>query len=127
MNILPWLVLSLVVVLGTTGQLSLKYALGGSANRQASNRDTLANSVPKNPQLLHSAYFWIWFGCYISVTGLWLFVLRSIPLSQAFPALGLTFALIPLGSHYILGERVVLSQWVGIATIFAGAMLVIRT
>jgi undecaprenyl phosphate-alpha-L-ara4N flippase subunit ArnE len=117
MNILPWLVLSLVVILGTTGQLSLKYALGASQKETA----------PQQAKLLHSAFFWIWLVCYISVTGLWLFVLRSIPLSQAFPALGLTFALIPLGSHYLLGERVILSQWIGIATIVAGAILVVRT
>jgi undecaprenyl phosphate-alpha-L-ara4N flippase subunit ArnE len=127
MNIIPWLVLGLVVALGTTGQLALKYALGAAVDRQVSDREHRADIKPKSPQLLRSVYFWIWFVCYVSVTGLWLFVLRSIPLSQAFPALGLTFALIPIGSHYILGERVVFSQWVGIATICAGAMLVIRT
>jgi undecaprenyl phosphate-alpha-L-ara4N flippase subunit ArnE len=122
MNIIPWLVLGLVVALGTTGQLALKYALGAAVDRA-----TRSDPQPKSPQLLHSGYFWLWFVCYVSVTGLWLYVLRSIPLSQAFPALGLTFALIPIGSHYVLGERVVFSQWVGIATICAGAMLVIRT
>jgi undecaprenyl phosphate-alpha-L-ara4N flippase subunit ArnE len=127
MDIMPWLVLSFVVILGTTGQLSLKYALGSAANRPISNRSTDAETVSKSPRLWHSAYFWVWLICYISVTGLWLFVLRSIPLSQAFPALGLTFALIPLGSHYLLGERVIFSQWIGIATIFAGAILVVRT
>lgn len=119
MSIIPWLVLSLVVILGTTGQLSLKYAFKSSTDRQAASQS--------NPNLLHSAYFWIWFFCYVSVTGLWLFVLRSIPLSQAFPALGMTFALIPLGSYYFLKEQVVLSQWLGIATIVAGAILVVHT
>jgi undecaprenyl phosphate-alpha-L-ara4N flippase subunit ArnE len=119
MNIIPWLVLSLVVVLGTTGQLSLKYAFQPPTDPKAASQSKL--------NLLLSPYFWIWFVCYILVTGLWLFVLRFIPLSQAFPALGLTFALIPLGSHYFLGEQVVLSQWLGIATIVAGAILVVQT
>ncbi len=119
MNIVPWSILMMVVVLGTTAQLSLKYAIGSVATQTAENKSFFS--------LLRSIYFWVWFACYVSVTGLWLFVLRSIPLSQAFPALGLTFALVPLGSRYFLGERVVLSQWIGIATIVAGAVLVVQT
>jgi undecaprenyl phosphate-alpha-L-ara4N flippase subunit ArnE len=119
MSILPWLVLGLVVGLGTTGQLSLKYAFQASADHKHSNQSVL--------NFLGSPYFWIWFVCYVLVTGLWLFVLHSIPLSQAFPALGLTFALIPIGSRYFLGEQVVFSQWFGIATIVVGAILVVQT
>jgi len=118
MNVLPWLVLGLVVVLGTTGQLSLKYAFQAPTASKASS--------PSMLNLLRAPFFWIWFVCYILVTGLWLFVLRSIPLSQAFPALGLTFALIPLGSAYFLHEQVIFSQWLGIATIVAGAILVVQ-
>lgn len=117
MNIIPWLILMLVVVLGTTGQLSLKYAL-------STPNDGKSQSL-KN--LLFSRYFWIWFICYVVVTILWLFVLRSIPLSQAFPALGLTFALVPLASHHFLKEKVVFSQWLGIAIIVFGAILVVQT
>lgn len=116
MSIIPWVILMLVVVLGTTGQLSLKYAFSTPSDGSQS---------PKN--LLLSRYFWIWFICYVVVTILWLFVLRSIPLSQAFPALGLTFALVPLASHHFLKEKVVFSQWIGIAIIVFGAILVVQT
>lgn len=109
MSIIPWLILLLVVVLGTVGQLSLKYAF------QAGN-------YSKNN--LISPYFLIWFICYVIVTILWLLVLRTIPLSQAFPALGLTFALVPLASSQLLKEKVVFSQWLGIAIIVAGVVLV---
>lgn len=116
MSIVPWFILMLVVVLGTTGQLSLKYAFSTATD---------GNKSLKN--LLFSRYFWIWFICYVVVTILWLFVLRSIPLSQAFPALGLTFALVPLASHHFLKEKVVFSQWLGIAIIVFGAILVVQT
>lgn len=119
MSLIPWLILSLVVILGTIGQLSLKYAFQAPREQKVSNQSMLI--------LFQSPYFWVWLICYILVTGLWLFVLRSIPLSQAFPTLGLTFALIPLGSYYFLGEQVVFSQWLGIATIVAGAILVVQT
>jgi undecaprenyl phosphate-alpha-L-ara4N flippase subunit ArnE len=117
MNIMPWLILMLVVVLGTTGQLSLKYAFNASTTKGTSMsvRD-----------ILLSRYFWIWFISYVVVTILWLVVLRTIPLSQAFPALGLTFALVPLASHHYLSEKVVFSQWLGIVIIISGVVLVVQ-
>jgi undecaprenyl phosphate-alpha-L-ara4N flippase subunit ArnE len=122
MNILPWLFLLIVVVLGTVGQLSLKYASQSSTTASASNVSSLSRS-----SLLYSRYFWLWFICYVLVTGLWLVVLRSLPLSQAFPALGMTFALIPLASHYVLRERIGLSQWLGIVIIVIGTIFVVQT
>lgn len=119
MNIIGWLILLLVVVLGTAGQLSLKYAFQSSTSAKETS-----NSVRN---LLFSPYFWIWFISYIIITVLWLIVLRTIPLSQAFPALGLTFALVPLASHRFLHENVVFSQWLGIAVIVAGVILVVQT
>lgn len=117
MNTIYFLMLMLVVVLNTTAQLSLKYAF--STSTQAASQSLL--------NLLFSVYFWIWFICYVAVTILWLIVLRTIPLSQAFPALGLTFALVPLASHQFLKEKVVLSQWLGIVIIVVGAVLVVQT
>lgn len=76
--------------------------------------------------ILSSRYFWFWLICYIVVTGLWLFVLRTIPLNQAFPSLGLTFALVPIASHHFLKEEVVFSQWLGIAIIVTGVIFVVQ-
>ncbi len=118
MTIISWLILMLVVVLGTLGQLSLKYAFQGST--------PLGDASKSQRNILSSPYFWIWFFSYVVVTILWLFVLRTIPLSQAFPALGLTFALVPLASYYFLKENVVSSQWLGIVIIVAGVVLVVQ-
>lgn len=118
MSLIPWLVLILIVVLGTMAQLSLKYAFQAPIGSKAATKSM--------GDLLFSRYFWLWFICYVIVTILWLFVLRSLPLSQAFPALGLTFALVPLASHQLLKEEVVLSQWLGIAIIVAGVILVVQ-
>jgi undecaprenyl phosphate-alpha-L-ara4N flippase subunit ArnE len=117
MNILPWILLAIVVITGTTAQLSLKFALQGTSSSTATH---------PVKSLLSSIYFWTWLACYILVTVLWLFVLRTIPLSQAFPALGLTFALVPLASHYLLRERIFSSQWLGIVVIVVGAILVVQ-
>jgi undecaprenyl phosphate-alpha-L-ara4N flippase subunit ArnE len=50
--------------------------------------------------------------------------LRSIPLSQAFPILGLQYALIPVVSARLLKERMDPLQWCGIAFIAFGVALV---
>lgn len=118
MSLIPWFILMLVVVLGTAGQLSLKYAFHISTP----SKEVSASM----PNILSSHYFWIWFICYVVVTILWLVVLRTLPLNQAFPALGLTFALVPLASHHFLNEKVVFSQWLGIIVIVAGVILVVQ-
>lgn len=117
MIITPWLILIFVVLLGTVGQLSLKYSFNSSITNKAST---------SMREVLSSRYLWIWFISYVVVTILWLFVLRSIPLSQAFPALGLTFALIPLASHHFLQEKVEFRQWIGIVIIIAGVIFVVQ-
>ena len=118
MSLIPWVILMLVVMFGTAGQLSLKYAFHISTPDKR-----VSTSIPN---ILSSRYFWIWFICYVIVTILWLFVLRTLPLNQAFPALGLTFVLVPLMSHYFLDEKVVFSQWLGIVIIVTGVILVVQ-
>ncbi|MEH2358967.1 EamA family transporter [Nostoc sp.] len=118
MNIIAWLLLMLVVLFGTTANLSLKYGLYISSPTKGESASI------KN--LLLSPYFLIWFICYTFMTILWLYVLRTIPLSQAFPVLGLMYALIPIASHYLLKEEVIFSQWVGISVIITGVIMVVH-
>ncbi len=114
MNNLPWLLLLGVVLLGIVGQLTLKYGL--QQNKSASL-----------VVMLRSWPLWVWFVCYVAATGLWLMVLRELPLHQAFPALGLTYGLIPLASAVVLKERILFGQWWGIALIITGVALVVQS
>ncbi|MEH1923836.1 EamA family transporter [Nostoc sp.] len=118
MNITTWLLLMVVVLFGTIANLSLKYGLYISSPTNGESPSIL--------NLLLSRYFLIWFICYTFMTLLWLYVLRTIPLSQAFPVLGLMYALIPISSHYLLKEQVVLKQWIGISIIITGVVLVVN-
>ncbi|MEH1830711.1 MAG: EamA family transporter [Nostoc sp.] len=118
MNIITWLILMLVVLFGTAANLSLKYGLYISSPTKG------VNASIRN--LLFSRYFLIWFICYIFMTILWLYVLRIIPLSQAFPVLGLMYALIPIASHHLLKEQVLFSQWLGISIIITGVVMVVH-
>jgi len=112
MNYISWLELSLVILLGTVGQVSLKYALG---------------SAHEPRRACVKASIIVWLSCYVVTTVLWLLALRSIPLSQAFPILGLQYALIPLVSTKVLNERMASLQWGGVALIVLGVALVGRS
>ena len=113
MSVAAWLQLVVVVALGTAAQLALKYAL-----------DRNAGSLPQ--ALLRSPWFWTWFFCYSLSTVLWLVALRSVPLSQAFPILGLQFALVPIASKWLLRESMFRLQWLGVVAIVVGVALVGR-
>jgi multidrug transporter EmrE-like cation transporter len=55
----------------------------------------------------------------------WLWLLRRLPLSVAFPiAAGALIATTVLGGYLFLGERLVVAQVIGIAFILAGIVLV---
>lgn len=63
--------------------------------------------------------------CYAVSFGLWLVVLASVPLSQAYPlAVGSTLAFSSVLAWLLLGERMSVRLVAGIVTIFLGVVLV---
>ncbi len=54
----------------------------------------------------------------------WLVVLSKLELSYAYPILALSYCLIPLLSHILLGEQVPLMRWVGISIVCCGVCIV---
>jgi drug/metabolite transporter (DMT)-like permease len=65
--------------------------------------------------------------CMLAGTVLWLFVLSRMDVSRAFPFLSLSSALVVAASRLILGERVPVHRWAGVALIALGVALVART
>ncbi len=63
---------------------------------------------------------------YAATTFVWVYVLRHLPLSQAYPFMALSFVLVPLASVLIFHEVLTLRYWIGTAMIIAG-MIVINT
>ncbi|HZE97571.1 MAG TPA: hypothetical protein VE981_11135 [Planctomycetota bacterium] len=53
----------------------------------------------------------------------WLYVLRWIPLTIAYPVTSVVFGLIALGAWWLLGEQIGALRWAGIALITAGIVL----
>lgn len=114
----------LAIVISVGGQLSLKYGTGllGRIDGQAvSGGWSLLVRVVGNPYIVAGI------GLYGLGAVVWIVVLSRVPLSFAYPMLGLSYVLVLLVSRFILNEHVSLLRWVGALLIVTGAALVSRT
>jgi multidrug transporter EmrE-like cation transporter len=71
---------------------------------------------------------WTWLGIISYISGLlcWLNVLKSIPLSVAFPVINGLHMGVPVGAYFILHEPFPLKRWLGIALVLCGALLILK-
>jgi drug/metabolite transporter (DMT)-like permease len=75
---------------------------------------------------LTSIYVWVAIVFVIISLITWLYVLRYIPLSIAFPISQAVHVLVPVGSWLILGENIVTLRWIGIAFVSLGLAVVAK-
>jgi drug/metabolite transporter (DMT)-like permease len=66
------------------------------------------------------------FALYGITTIAWIWVLQKIELGKAYPLMALAFILVPLGSHFILGERFHWQYFVGVILIMVGIIVALR-
>ncbi|MGI8773631.1 MAG: EamA family transporter [Actinomycetota bacterium] len=116
------LVLLLVSVgFATAGQVTLKHAMtrigriGQSEFAAAS--DTLVR-MAKEPAL------WIGLTLFGISALFWLVVLSQVPLSVAYPVVGLSYVIIVAFSRVVLHEHVPLLRWIGVVVVALGIALV---
>lgn len=57
----------------------------------------------------------------------WVWVLQKIDLGRAYPLMALAFVLVPIGSHFVFGERFHFQYFIGVAMIMAGILVTIRS
>jgi undecaprenyl phosphate-alpha-L-ara4N flippase subunit ArnE len=50
---------------------------------------------------------------YAGATALWIYVLHLADVSQVYPIVGLTFILVPILAHFMLGEQLTLANLLG--------------
>ena len=115
----PWLQLALSIACVAIYELLLKRGAADTANLSASWSWTGLSG-------LASIYVWIAIGFVILSLITWLYVLRYIPLSIAFPISQAVHVLVPLGSWLVLGENIIGLRWVGIALVSLGLAVVAR-
>jgi drug/metabolite transporter (DMT)-like permease len=75
-------------------------------------------------RLLADPYLITAFAIYGIGTIIWVHVLKSVPLSVAYPFMALTFCAVPLLAWLLLGETLSLRYGVGSALIVAGLFIV---
>ena len=68
----------------------------------------------------------LWLGMFLfGVSGMfWLVVLSRVPLSLAYPFVGLSYVAVVLLSRFILGEQVPALRWIGVLVVAAGLVII---
>jgi drug/metabolite transporter (DMT)-like permease len=114
---LPQIVLNALVV--TAAELFLK--MGASATAQLDPRLSWTG-------LTGLASFWTWLGMVFLAASLvsWLYILRHVPLSIAFPLSHVVHVFIPLASWLFLHEFISTTRWLGIGLLIAGLLIVAK-
>ena len=115
----PWLQLVLSVICVLVSELLLKRGASETANLAKSWSWTGVGGL---------ASPLVWFAIIFVIVSFisWLYVLKYIPLSVAFPLSRVVDALVPLGSWIFLGETISTLRWCGIALVVIGLAIVAR-
>jgi drug/metabolite transporter (DMT)-like permease len=115
----PWLHLLISITCVTVYELLLKRGAAETAHLSSTWSWTGLTG-------LASIYVWIAIVFVILSLITWLYVLRYLPLSIAFPISQAVHVLVPLGSWLVLGENIVTLRWIGIAFVSLGLAVVAK-
>ena len=109
----PWLQLALSVVCVFVSELLLKRGASDTANPAQAWSWTGVTGL---------ASPLVWSGIIFVIISFisWLYVLRYIPLTIAFPLSRVVDILVPLGCWFFLGEAISTRRWCGIALVVIG-------
>ena len=61
---------------------------------------------------------------YGAATLLWIWILSRIPLSQAYPWVALSIAVVPLAGALLFGERITIYFWLGLGLVVVGVLFI---
>src|SRR5437868_14473434 len=115
----PWLQLSLSVVCVFISELLLKRGASDVSDPDNAFSWTGING-------LESPLVWLAIIVIIASFISWLYVLRYIPLTLAYPLSRIVDVLVPLGCWIFLGERISTLRWCGIALVVVGLAVVAK-
>ena len=115
----PWFQLVLTVLLVTTSEVFLKRG-AVEAPRLPKEVNWTGVSGLTSPD--------VWWGILFVIASFisWLYVLRFIPLTIAYPLSNFVHVLIPLSSWVFLDEIISAQRWCGIALVLIGVLIVAK-
>jgi multidrug transporter EmrE-like cation transporter len=107
------------VAFATAGQFTLKAAMNHVTQGASSSSsvDTLLRAA-KEPRL------WAGLALFGISAVFWLVVLSKVPLSFAYPFVGVSYIVIVLVARLVLHEHVPTLRWVGVAVVATGIAIV---
>lgn len=113
----PWLQLALNCLIVTASELFLKLGARDTAHIHYALSWTGVTGL---------ASLWTWLGIGFVILSLigWLYILRHIPLSIAFPLSNVPHVLVPLTCWIFLNELISPRRWAGIALVLIGLAIV---
>ena len=117
MSILSLLLTVLCVVMIAIGQLMFK-AAAAQWKVDGISWSTVASFL--SPLMIAALVL------YATTTVLWVYVLRTVPLSAAYAIFALAFLIVPVLAHFVLGEPLTRNVLIGGAVIVAGIFIAVR-
>ena len=111
------------VLLNAAAQLLLKAgtnALGVLTLTRETWPDTLMKMATEG-------HFALGIACYALSVIVWIFGLSRVPVSIAYPLLSVGYVVNAVAAHFLFGEAVTASRWLGIGFIVIGVTLVARS
>jgi len=115
----PWLQLGLSISCVFVSELLLKRGATEVAEPESAFSWTGVNGLASSL---------VWWAILLIIASFisWLYVLRYIPLSVAYPLSRVVDVLVPLGCWFFLGEQISALRWSGIALVVTGLALVAK-
>jgi len=83
----------------------------------------------RSENLLNSSaviYFMVALILYGVTTIGWVWLLQKVDLGKIYPFMALSFVVVPLASHLLLGERFQAQYFIGVAIIIVGIVIAVR-
>ena len=121
-SLAPVVMILVNVLLGSIGQISLRYGASQLGNLRAGQG--IAASLLCAFKGVFTPYVFLGFCLYAMSAVLWVLVLNQVRLSFAYPMISLSYVLVVLLSAVILGERVPLVTVGGLVFICLGVSLI---
>jgi drug/metabolite transporter (DMT)-like permease len=114
----PWLLLAFEALFVTASETLLK--VGASQTQRVAGWEWTG--------LLALSSIWIWCAIVLVILSFlcWIYVLKYIPLSVAFPLSNVVHVLVPLSCWIFLAEHISLRRWCGIGIVICGLAVVAK-
>jgi multidrug transporter EmrE-like cation transporter len=120
-GVISIILLLISVGFAVAGQVTLKSAMNhigriGSAEVAAAG-DTIARAL-REPRL------WLGLALFGISSIFWMIVLSRVPLSVAYPFVGISYIVIVLASRFALHEQVPTMRWIGVLVVAVGITII---